>query len=74
MKLGHELLPGGRVSGLTGVSESRWILKKASRIRITKTAKRNLRGEIPNFLLRFDFILGRIQLREQPLIFYSYKL
>jgi hypothetical protein len=48
--------------------------KEASRIRITKVTKPTLRGDIHSFLLRFDFLLGRIQLREQLLISYSYEL
>lgn len=48
--------------------------KEVSRIRITKVTKLTLRGDITNFLVRFDFLLGRIHLREQLLISYSYKL
>jgi len=39
-----------------------------------ESRKLTLRGDIPNFPFRFDFLLGRIQLREQLLISYSYKL
>jgi len=38
--------------------------KEASRIRITKVTKPTLRGDILNFHVRFDILLGRIQLRE----------
>ena len=48
--------------------------KEASRIRITKVTKRTLRGDTPNFLVRFGFLLGRIELREELLTSYSYKL
>jgi len=48
--------------------------KEASPIRITKLTKRILRADIPNFLVRFDFLFGRIRLREQQLISYSYNL
>jgi len=48
--------------------------REASPIRITKVTKHTLRGDIPNFLVSFDFLFGRIQLREQLLISYSYNL
>ena len=64
---------GGRVLG-AGVDRSFRVsmdAKEASRIRITKVKKRTLRGNIPNFIVRLDFLLGRIQLREKLLISYS---
>jgi hypothetical protein len=75
---GRGLEVGGRVLGARVNRSFRVSVdaKEESRIRITKVTKHTLRGDtrIPNFLARFDFLLSRIQLREQLLISYSYKL